>query len=155
MPLSRDEIVQRARQHIGHREVTPNRSPLIDQWIRACGLDPAGEYPWCAAFASWCIGLEPGIAGALTLGRHFPLTVTPLPADLSFFATDTKGAGHIGVIEVVGVHQLLVIEGNSDNGIRRVRRLITDVRTARTREADTEPNWQDAPLVRVAKAGTR
>lgn len=153
--ISRAEIVERARRHLGHREVTPNRSPLIDGWVRSCGLDPAAGHPWCAAFASWCVGLEPGIAGALRLGRHFPLCVTPIPGDLMFFPTDAKGSGHVGVIEDVGVHQLLCIEGNSENGIRRTRRFASEVRCARVREADDSIEWANAPLVRVQKAGTQ
>src|SRR5688572_14114768 len=98
---TRTQIVERARIHVGHREVSPNRSPLIDAWLRRCGLGPG--YPWCAAFASWCVEegrfsrvdddavMPVACAGALRLGRMFPETLAPQPGDLMFLATDDKG----------------------------------------------------------------
>jgi hypothetical protein len=154
--LSREQIVARARQHVGHAEVSPNRSPLIDGWIAACGLDPDKGYPWCAAFASWCLGLERPIAGALSLGMQFPTTLYPLPGDLMFFATDNKGAGHVGIVVDVRRPEVLCIEGNSANSVRFVRRMMPDVLFSRTRDPnELGPGWAGAPLVKVEKVGTR
>lgn len=170
---TRTQIVGRARLHVGHREVTPNRSILIDAWVRRCGLDPAGGYPWCAAFASWCVEdyrpvADPDVdypvacAGALRLGRAFPETRNPQPGDLMWFATDGKGAGHIGIVVAgVGLDEVLCVEGNSDNRVRFTRRARAEVRFSSTRpsEALALPALPEiasaAPLVRVAREGTR
>jgi hypothetical protein len=111
--IGREAIAARARQHLGHREVAPNRSPLIDGWLRRCGVPPG--LPWCAAFASWCVAEVPSelhlpprvcaCAGALRLGRMFPETRNPQLGDLMWFATDGKGAGHIGIV-VAAIGQL-------------------------------------------------
>lgn len=154
LKLSRAEILERAKRHVGHREVSPNRSPLIDEWMRACGLDPAGGHPWCAAFVSWCLGLTPGIAGALKLGTSFTATTAPLPADLMYFATNASGSGHIGIVVERGLDEVLCIEGNSENSVRWTRRLRSEVLFA-TLPLPSDSAWPAVPLVRVAKAGTR
>jgi hypothetical protein len=66
------------------------------------------------------------------------------------------GSGHIGIVENVSTTEALVIEGNSENAVRRVRRLRSEVWFSQTREEVWlhEP-WPNAPLVRVQKAGTR
>jgi hypothetical protein len=174
--IGREAIAARARQHVGHREVTPNRSPLIDGWLRACGLDPEKRYAWCAAFASWCVDQHEGngrtdvdavapygvrCAGALKLGRMFPETRNPQLGDLLWFATDGKGAGHIGiVVAAIGLDEVVCVEGNSDNCIRYVRRLRSEVRFSSTR-AECMPlpaasaDEARAPLVHVSYEGTR
>jgi hypothetical protein len=150
MTATRREIVQRARVHVGHREVTPNRSHLIDGWVRRCGLDPEkGPYPWCAAFASWCVDVAQ--PGAIKLGKMFPPTREPDPGDLMWFATDDAGAGHVGVVVEINDFEALCVEGNSENAVRLVRRVRAEVQFARTRSE----TWWTAPLVRVSKAGTR
>lgn len=167
--ISRSEIVARSKQHRGHREVTPNRSPLIDGWIRRCGLDPEKAYAWCAAFASWCIdqylerklgiAREVKQAGALNLGRMFPETRNPQPGDVCYFATDAKGAGHVAIVEAGNDTEVLVNEGNSANMVRAVRRLRSEVKFGSTRvevlALPPIPADCKAPLVRVSFAGTR
>lgn len=173
--IGREAIAARARRHLGHREVTPNRSPLIDVWLRACGV-PTG-LPWCAAFASWCLeerslqthevamnraAVQPvACAGALKLGRMFPETRNPQLGDLMWFATDGKGAGHIGiVVAAIGLDEVVCAEGNSDNRVRYVRRLRSEVRFSSTR-AECVPlpaasaDETRAPLVHVSYEGTR
>ncbi len=161
-------IVERARIHVGHRETSNNRSPLIDAWLRRCGLGPG--YAWCAAFASWCVeereetehGLGPhavACAGALKLGRMFPEVVDPLPGDLMWFATDANGAGHVGIVVAGNDMHVLCIEGNSANMVRHVRRPRREVRFSRTREESAalppiNPRL-NAPLVHVSFEGTR
>jgi hypothetical protein len=166
---TRQEIVERARLHVGHRETSNNRSPLIDAWLRRCGLGPG--YAWCAAFASWCVedremhltGEDSPVlapvkqAGALKLGRMFPATRDPQPGDLMYFATDDKGAGHVGVVVGGDEDRVLCVEGNSANSVRYAYRTRAEVLFARTRdEALTLPlESRAAPLVHVTKDGTR
>jgi len=177
---TRAQIVERARLHVGLRELPgqPNRHPLVDAWLRRCGVGVG--LPWCAAFASWCVEeregtARPGVdgrpnqtvatAGALNLGRLFPATSAPQGGDLMFFPTDDKGAGHVGIVVGVSPEEALCIEGNSANQVRIVRRLRSEVRFSSTRaetwsgpgsNADWAEPWLDRwPLVRVEKAGTR
>jgi hypothetical protein len=51
----RSLLVAVARAHIGVREEGRNRGRMIDAYIRATGLDPEGEHPWCAAFCVYCL----------------------------------------------------------------------------------------------------
>ncbi len=154
---TRHEIVGRAFVHEWHRETAENDSILIRAWLRLCGI--TAPAPWCAAFASWCLG-DRAMAGALKLGRSFPATLSPQPGDLMHFATG-KGAGHIGIVVAVSELEVLCIEGNSQNRIRLVRRLRSEVLFSRTRDEDAGPEtillepWPAAPLVRVAREGTR
>lgn len=154
---TRHEIVQRAFTHEGHRETAENDSVLIRAWLRLCGVgSPA---PWCAAFASWCLG-DRAIAGALNLGRSFPATLAPQPGDLMYFATG-GGKGHIGIVVAVSATEVLCLEGNRHNGVRLVRRLRSEVLFSRTREEAAGPEtillepWPEAPLAHVAREGTR
>lgn len=47
------------------KETGSNRGEAVDQFVRSCGLDPAGAYPWCACFASY--------VGRAVLGGRWPL----------------------------------------------------------------------------------
>lgn len=169
---TRAQIVERAREHVGHRETAPNDSPLIREWLKRCGIGKPAA--WCAAFASWCVFDRPSPPnsgriveivqpGALKLGGLFPETREPQPGDLMFFATDDEGHGHVGVVVDVLPTLVLCIEGNSENRVRYVVRRRDEVRFACTRPAEhwegggvgTLKLWDTAPLVRVSKAGTR
>jgi uncharacterized protein (TIGR02594 family) len=164
--LTRTEILARAREHVGHREVTPNSSPLIDEWLSECGIDltiPPERKPWCAAFASWCLDARNvrgwRYAGALSLGMRYADTRNPHAGDLMWFPTDAKGSGHIGIVVAgVGLDTVLCVEGNSDNMVRYVRRTRSEVRFSSTRiEAMhlTDGSSIRAPLVSVSWKGTR
>jgi hypothetical protein len=78
-----------------------------------------------------------------------------------WFATDGKGAGHIGiVVAAIGLDEVLCIEGNSDNCVRYVRRLRSEVRFSSTRSESLQlpaasAEEAAAPLVRVSYEGTR
>ena len=54
-----------AEGEIGQMERPPgsNRGPRVDEYVRAVGLDPAGAFPWCAAFVYWCFGQAATAAG--------------------------------------------------------------------------------------------
>lgn len=168
MVLPRSVIAERACSRIGEHETHgANRSPFIDMCVEACGfaandVDGAGPktagYAWCAAFASYCLGLEKGIAGALTLGRKFKRTKAPQLGDLMFFSTDDKGAGHIGIALAFNDDLVLCCEGNSDNSVRLVWRHANEVKFASVSD-DVMPlpyvEVGDYPIVRVSKKGTR
>jgi hypothetical protein len=170
---TRNEIVERAFTHLGHREERENDSLIIRAWLRRCGVtSPA---PWCAAFASWCVEeylparvgpVSPQAvteAGAWKLGRLFPETREPQPADIMYFRTNPKGwQAHCGVVVAVRDFEALCVEGNSRNRVRLVRRRRSDVMFGRTRperwelSMEGDPmHWVDAPLVRVELEGTR
>lgn len=157
--IDRAAIVARAKQHLGHREVAPNSSPLIDGWLRRCGVKPG--LPWCAAFASWCIDAAQPLAGALRLGRSLPETRNPQAGDLVWFATDAKGAGHVGiVVAAIGLDEVVCIEGNSGDCVRAVRRMRSQVRFSSTRGEDlplpaTTADLVRAPMIHVSYEGTR
>lgn len=164
---TRAQIVERARIHVGHREVSENDSPLIRAWLRRCGVPfPA---PWCAAFASWCIEeralLPNGVAApvacasVLKLAALFPLTDYPEPGDLMFFPTGGVH-GHCGIVVFVLPDRVFCIEGNSNNCVRYVCRMRSEVWFASTRDEDWEGPPVDfvpmsAPLVHVTREGTR
>ncbi len=154
---TRAEIVERARVHVGHSETSENDSILIRAWLRLCGV--ASPAPWCAAFASWCLG-DRAMAGALKLGRSFPATLNPQPGDLMYFATG-GGKGHIGIVVAVSEDEVLCIEGNRHNRIALVRRLRSEVLFSRTRAEDWEGPQLDLgpserwPLARRTIEGTR
>lgn len=160
--INRAAIVARAEQHLGHREVAPNSSPLIDGWLRRCGVKPG--LPWCAAFASWCVetrehGGRVACAGALRLGAMFPETRNPQLGDLCWFATDGKGAGHVGIVAAaVGLDEVICIEGNSGDRVRYVRRLRSQVKFSSTRNELAplpEGTPLGAPFLAVSYDGTR
>lgn len=162
---TRAQIVERARLHVGHRETANNRSPLIDAWLRRCGVGTG--LAWCAAFASWCVEnrterklgtvVEVAQAGALNLGRTFPETRNPQPGDLMFFATNATGSGHVGIVLAGDNLHVLCAEGNSANSVRLVKRIRSEVRFSSVRlETLALPTiTETAPLVAVSYEGTR
>jgi hypothetical protein len=91
----------------------------------------------------------------------FPETRNPQLGDLMWFATDSKGAGHIGiVVAAIGLDEVVCVEGNSDNCIRYVRRLRSEVRFSSTRSEcmplpAASADEARAPLVHVSYEGTR
>jgi hypothetical protein len=153
---TREDIVERAKLHVGHRETSQNRSPLIDSWLRRCGLGPG--YAWCAAFASWCLE-DVALASAVKLGLAYPATSRPELGDLMWFRTNHKGNGHVGIVVAGDELTVLCVEGNSDNRVRIVRRLRHEVQFASTREERLELpiilSSDKHPLVPVSFEGTR
>lgn len=153
----RQAIVANACGFVGLAERATNRGPEIDSWLERCGA-PLGS-PWCAAFASWCISV-PGLpsvreAGAQALGRALRPSALILPGDVMFFATGSW-QGHCGIIVGSGPGEVAVVEGNSMNMVRLVRRRMADVRCVTPLPveelADIPPGL---PLVPVQREGTR
>ena len=125
-----------AHGEIGVREVTRNRGPRIDEYLRSVELDPTrGSYPWCAAFVYWCllqaadefriICPAPKTAGAIksfalapTAAKILPATPDRIRPGCTIAWDHGHGKGHVGF--VLGVNfetrMLTTIEGNTDDG---------------------------------------
>jgi len=129
-PLGR-AIVEVAATHLGVKETSRNRGPMIDEWITRMGLDPAGEHPWCMAFAWCCLDDACKLMGAvnplrpsakvirlwqraeqLGLASHRPViggiachVVDP---------ADPRSAGHCGVTTDITGDHIIAIEGNTN-----------------------------------------
>lgn len=152
----RRAIVARAQSAIGTVEDPPgsNRGHRIDEWLQRCHVS-TGQ-PWCAAFASWCLDTV-AIAGALALGDAFPPTSLPMPGDVMFFSTG-GGKGHCGIVAGVSTHEVMTIEGNSQNAVRCVRRARDLVRFSSTGSdtGGTRPaSVVSAPFMATTTEGTR
>jgi hypothetical protein len=130
-----------AVSEIGQMEVPPgsNRGPRVDQYVRAVGLNPAGSFPWCAAFVYFCFSeasTRDGVrnpviktAGVLdhwtkagnrgvrrVLGataKNSPELVRP---GFVFIMDFGGGVGHTGFVESVAGGRLVTIEGNTNDG---------------------------------------
>lgn len=135
----RRQIIERGQQYIGLEEDPPgsNDDPLrlIRTWLGRCGAVPGD--PWCAAFASHCLSAGTShlvrCAGAQALGRLFPPTDEPRPADLFWFPTG-PAHGHVGLVLGVGPEEIMTLEGNCANAVRCVRRHSSGLRFSRTIE---------------------
>ena len=135
-----------ATSQIGVMESPPgsNRGPEVDEYIRRVGLNPKGQFAWCAAFVYFCFD-----EAAKTLGQSNPVIKTggvldhweraraegirrllaskavqnpELVQPGHIFVIDTGdpgGAGHTGLVLEVNGGKLVTIEGNTnDNGSR-------------------------------------
>lgn len=132
MSLPREAILSEAKRYLGVVEdpKLSNRGTCIDYWVRECGLDPRGGFPWCAAFI--------GQIGRQTFGSGWPvprtascaaiavwaekaglLVTTPQAADLFLlWEADLKPAryGHVGLVVDVGTRDFGTVEGNTNPG---------------------------------------
>lgn len=135
--LPRRAIVAVGQTYLGLEELPlgSNGEPTgtIQGWLERCGARPGD--PWCAAFASHCLGVR-RIAGAQRLGRSFPATTEPWPGDVMWYPT-TGEQGHCGIVIGVGAVEVMTLEGNLRHGVRCVRRPRAGLRFART-VIDTE-----------------
>lgn len=119
---ARHHIITRALSQVGVTELPlgSNRSPLIDAWLDRCNVQRGN--PWCAAFASWCLGDGTACAGAVRLGESFARPVEVWPGDLMWYRTDRRGHGHIGIVIGVGRLEVMTVEGNVDSRVDVWRR---------------------------------
>jgi hypothetical protein len=134
-------MLANAKSQIGVMEKPPgsNRGPEVDEYVRRVGLDPAGQFAWCAAFVYFCFD-----QAALSLSRGNPVIRTGgvldhwakagtrgVPRILAskavqnpalvrpgqIFVIDTGGgAGHTGLVVGVTAGKLVTIEGNTNDG---------------------------------------
>jgi hypothetical protein len=110
-----------AHAYLGVQETSRNRGPLIDEWVRFVGLEPDGEHPWCAAFASWVCwkGNRPVVKGASVrklLMRNGDIEVSePMPGDLCIHL-GAEGKGHVGffIRRLFDAGRIETIDGNTN-----------------------------------------
>lgn len=103
-----------AQHFVGHKEIAPNRSPLIDYWNRRVGV-PLGS-PYCAAFVSFVLdsarAVKPSIRSAYSLdfanakyGKVIPSRFVLErryklePSNRYIAIWKRRGGGHIGFVE--------------------------------------------------------
>lgn len=152
------EALQVAAAQIGVCEEPPgsNRGPMVDEYLRAVGLNPEGQhYSWCAAFVYWCFNQAAHSTGVVnplvkTAGciDHWNRAACPrIPKQTAlnnpalikpgyvFIIDHGGGNGHTGIVESTAAGLLTTIEGNtnpelSSNGygvFRLNRRKIADI----------------------------
>lgn len=132
IPLPTDpikEVLAEAQRFLGVQEHPrdSNRGVEVDYFNREAGLDPAGAYPWCAAFV--------GQMGRQALGHLWPaprtagcqvlhdwaekaavLETEPQPGDcFLLWEEPLKRFGHTGFIVALGP-PIVTIEGNTNPG---------------------------------------
>jgi CHAP domain-containing protein len=133
--------VEFAATQVGVMEVPPgsNRGPVVDEYIRAVGLDPTSRYPWCAAFVYFCFERAAGTLGIANpvirtgsvlghwkkaaernitriLQRKALRTPGLLRPGLIFVLSTGGGLGHMGLVEQVETGRVITIEGNTNDG---------------------------------------
>ncbi len=136
-PLLREALAA-ARTQIDVRELSANRGPEVDGYLRAVGLDPErGQYPWCAAFVYWCFARASEVSGtpnpcvrtagcldhwvrspaAARVSAEAALDDPALVAPGSVFIVDHgHGKGHTGLVARVEAGVLVTLEGNTNPG---------------------------------------
>lgn len=128
-----------AQEAANVREDPPgsNRGVMVDRYVRSVGLEPSGQYPWCAAFVYWCFNQVNPTSNPVTKtasvmdhwrmaannARAKRLLVADCVADPSlvrpgmiFILATGAGSGHTGLIEQVEAQYLTTIEGNTNEG---------------------------------------
>lgn len=128
-----------------------NTGPRVREYLAGCeraghklGLTTAN---WCAAFVGWCdaqaaqeaedvptwrAAVAELWADAEAAGEAQGPDYEPNPGDLVIFGRDGHdprqgGEGHVGRVERYGDGELVTIEGNSRNAVRRVTRVMTQL----------------------------
>jgi len=137
--------IEFARSQIGVMEepLGSNRGPVVDEYVRAVGLDPTGEFAWCVAFTHFCYlkAAEPlgtknphirtaGVidhwnkakskANVIRVTNAQAVADPSLITPGSLFIIDSGGGhGHTGMVMEVADGRLVTIEGNTnDSGSR-------------------------------------
>ena len=136
------EVLRFATTQVGVREkpLGSNRGPEVDNYIRAVGLDPRGNFAWCVAFTHFCYltaAQKMGIAnphvktagvldhwakagsvrGAVRVTPAMAIADPSLITPGALFIMDFGGGtGHTGIVTAVANGFLTTIEGNTNEG---------------------------------------
>lgn len=130
MSLRIDALIAEARRYLGVQEKpkNSNRGTQIDYWIAECGLDPAGAYPWCAAFVgqmgrqaeghAWPVPRTASVAAiAAWAAASNRIVTTPQAGDLFLlWSPELKRFAHVGIVLTVNGSSYSTIEGNTNAG---------------------------------------
>ena len=127
-----DAVLAEARRYVGVTEQPPgsNRGTEVDYWVKETQLNPAGGYPWCAAFVGavgrQAIGLlwrVPHTASVQQIAKWADaqgvLFAAPQRGDLMLLwepHLQPARFGHVGFVDKVDGAQLTTIEGNTNSG---------------------------------------
>ena len=125
----RRAVVEAAMSSLGIAEEPKgsNRSPTIDRWNQAVGVDVGS--PWCASFASACWAAGQGAFASASCeawhgwAKNKPgrWVTSPEPGDVVLYAlgADRSLADHAGIVVRADHGYLFTAEGNSNgNGSR-------------------------------------
>lgn len=158
-----NELISIAKNEIGVKENPPN-SNCVKYNLWMYGRNVSGpEYPWCAAFVSWCFrndqSLCPKTASCLNMLQWFEtrgqIVKTPQPGDIVFFhySTNTRRTNHVGIVVGVDGKIIITVEGNTsvssnDNGgcVMERRRNKNIVAYARPKYSDNKKSVHDVAL---------
>jgi len=132
-----ERALQFAAAQVGQREIGKNAGPFVTRILASVGLGPG--FPWCAAFASWCLR-NAGFKGGPTSGRaavrnwakwasQQGITSSKPVRGALFYWLNSNQTGHIGFVTKVEGASVHTIEGNTndagsregDGTYRRVR----------------------------------
>lgn len=156
MPITRQQILNRARAEVGVTEYPPNSNKVkYNTWYY--GREVSGpDYKWCLAYIQWVFkdsGLLPSkTVSCSALYNEFKkrgqIVTDPLPGDLVFFkwSKSKYPCEHIGLVDdLQGNTHFYDFEGNTsinsnDNGGAVMRRLRTRDKTV---VAFARPNYPD------------
>lgn len=125
-----EKVIELANASIGFKEIPAgsNRGPEVDEYVRSVGLDPAGQYPWCAAYIYWLFqkaSAELGVPnlcprtgsaqGLWSLSRPEWRGHEPQEGSV-FVMAFPNGTGHVGLVTSVppGARVLITVEGNTN-----------------------------------------
>lgn len=158
-----NELISIAKSQIGVKENPPNSNSVkYNLWMY--GRNVSGpEYPWCAAFVSWCFrndqSLCPKTASCLNMLQWFEtrgqIVKTPQPGDIVFFhySTNTRRTNHVGIVVGVDGKIIITVEGNTsvssnDNGgcVMERRRNKNIVAYVRPKYSDNKKSVHDVAL---------
>lgn len=125
-------LILEADRYLGVTESPPgsNRGTAVDYWVQEAGLDPAGGYPWCAAFVgqvgrqalgrAWPCPRTASVAALVRWaeGLHEVLTTAPAVGDLFALwepALTPPRFGHTGIVTaVLSGGRFQTVEGNTN-----------------------------------------
>jgi hypothetical protein len=139
-----EKLIETARQELGTARQSVNRVKYNRSYY---GSDVSGEeFKWCVVFLWWCMqkcrvpmSVFPKTARVFTVrdwyqarDRYIDASKTPLPGDLVVFSYS-----HIGMVIKVTDSQIVTIEGNQADAVRK----LTHSRTESTIDGYCRPAY--------------